>query len=238
MELKKCSKCSETKTIDSFGKDKNRKDGRFPQCRDCRRTPEHAKKLQSARENMKRGLKSCSKCKKIKPLKAFHKDPQKATGYASSCADCHRERRRKKAAAWHADRERIQDMISKGFSECLSCSKVKPLAEFEKSSKRLGGVTRKCLECSAKYRRRYGLQRLKANRDYRKIDIFKRDSYICYICDKQLSPDTPWPDPLCPTIEHVIPLARGGADLESNVKTACWGCNNKKSTNMPQPVTI
>lgn len=35
--LKKCSKCGETKTLNNFVKDKTRKDGLFPQCRDCKR---------------------------------------------------------------------------------------------------------------------------------------------------------------------------------------------------------
>jgi hypothetical protein len=34
---KKCSKCGESKPLDKFGKDKQRKDGLYPQCKDCRK---------------------------------------------------------------------------------------------------------------------------------------------------------------------------------------------------------
>lgn len=35
--LKRCSKCKEEKTRDCFVKDKNRKDGLYPQCKACRK---------------------------------------------------------------------------------------------------------------------------------------------------------------------------------------------------------
>lgn len=35
--MKTCTKCKETKPISAFSKDKSRKDGRTPGCRDCRK---------------------------------------------------------------------------------------------------------------------------------------------------------------------------------------------------------
>lgn len=36
------------------------------------------------------------------------------------------------------------------------------------------------------------------------------------------------------TIEHVIPLARGGLDNANNRKLACGSCNKKRGSNMPE----
>lgn len=40
--MKKCSKCNIDKNIDDFCKDKNRKDGRYPQCKECKNAGERA----------------------------------------------------------------------------------------------------------------------------------------------------------------------------------------------------
>jgi 5-methylcytosine-specific restriction endonuclease McrA len=31
------------------------------------------------------------------------------------------------------------------------------------------------------------------------------------------------------TIEHVVPLSKGGVNRMSNMRVACWQCNNEKS---------
>lgn len=40
--MKICSKCSVEKDLDSFCNDKNRKDGKYPQCKDCKNEGERA----------------------------------------------------------------------------------------------------------------------------------------------------------------------------------------------------
>lgn len=50
------------------------------------------------------------------------------------------------------------------------------------------------------------------------LAVFKRDGYRCVDCgtDEEL------------TVDHVIPLARGGADEMSNYRTRCRPCNSRK----------
>ena|SRR3990167_7631701 len=54
-------------------------------------------------------------------------------------------------------------------------------------------------------------------------DIIVRDGSICYVCKK-------WIDPTSRdlTIDHVIPLARGGYSSYENMKVCCNSCNNAK----------
>ena len=35
--MKECSKCNEVKPLDSYGKDKSKKDGRLPNCKECKK---------------------------------------------------------------------------------------------------------------------------------------------------------------------------------------------------------
>lgn len=63
---------------------------------------------------------------------------------------------------------------------------------------------------------------------YRK-KIFKRDGHRCHICKGKTNPNAVVPDPKAPTIDHLIPLSRGGTHEPSNVATACFMCNCIKS---------
>lgn len=60
--------------------------------------------------------------------------------------------------------------------------------------------------------------------------LYKRDHGICYLCGKQLNLNAPYNDPLAPTIEHVIPIIKGGTHTWDNVRLACRSCNNKKGS--------
>lgn len=70
--------------------------------------------------------------------------------------------------------------------------------------------------------------------------LILRDNNKCYICgcecnknDIRLSKkNNPYPGKTYPTIEHVIPICRGGLHSWLNVRLACWECNNKKGTDI------
>ena len=51
--------------------------------------------------------------------------------------------------------------------------------------------------------------------------VFERDRYQCQSCGKTKL-DTPL------TIDHIIPLARGGQNDISNLQTLCCDCNQQK----------
>jgi len=49
---------------------------------------------------------------------------------------------------------------------------------------------------------------------------------ICYFCRRQIPPKDL-------TMEHVVPLIRGGKSSKGNVVPACKECNNKKKYLLP-----
>lgn len=55
--------------------------------------------------------------------------------------------------------------------------------------------------------------------------VFQRDKYQCQSCGK-----TKLETQL--TIDHIIPLARGGSNDISNLHTLCLICNQKKTDNI------
>ena len=69
--------------------------------------------------------------------------------------------------------------------------------------------------------------------DVPRLEIFERDNWECLIpgClypGVPTSPDAGWPDPLFATIDHVIPLAKGGLHERSNLACAHLRCNTTK----------
>lgn len=54
-----------------------------------------------------------------------------------------------------------------------------------------------------------------------RISIFERDGYICYKCGKLL---TRWDA----TLDHIIPVSRGGKNSKDNLITCCLFCNSKR----------
>lgn len=64
-----------------------------------------------------------------------------------------------------------------------------------------------------------------------RIKVIKRDNYICQICGKVCNPeDKRWGSfgPDYPTLDHIIPLAKGGPHSWDNVQCACGECNSTK----------
>lgn len=59
------------------------------------------------------------------------------------------------------------------------------------------------------------------------IRIFERDHWRCQICRRKTE-RTGWPNPKRATLDHIVPLARGGQHVESNLQCACWLCNVRK----------
>lgn len=58
----------------------------------------------------------------------------------------------------------------------------------------------------------------------------ERDEWICQICDDPIDTALAWPDPFSASIDHIIPLSRGGSHLYSNVQITHLRCNLKKHT--------
>lgn len=59
---------------------------------------------------------------------------------------------------------------------------------------------------------------------YSEADVLRSTSGRCYLCGEPLT--AAW------QVEHVIPIARGGADVLANVRPACAGCNRDKGTKL------
>ena len=60
--------------------------------------------------------------------------------------------------------------------------------------------------------------------------IAKRDGARCHYCKREAKPADL-------TLDHVIPLSRGGQDRLDNLVLACFPCNIRKGHAMPTEIT-
>lgn len=78
------------------------------------------------------------------------------------------------------------------------------------------------------YHKRRALKRKLPADDIRPLDVFERDGWVCGICAAPVDRDLQWPDELSASLDHVVPLSRGGHHVLSNVQLAHLGCNVRK----------
>lgn len=64
---------------------------------------------------------------------------------------------------------------------------------------------------------------------YSRLEVFDRDRGLCYICLKSIDILKHWPDPKSFSVDHIIPISKGGADKMDNVRSTHLICNVKKS---------
>jgi len=64
----------------------------------------------------------------------------------------------------------------------------------------------------------------------RRYQIHERDRWRCHLCGKKVNREVVAPHPKAPTIDHVIPLAKGGTHEPANCRTAHFLCNSTKGS--------
>ncbi len=62
-------------------------------------------------------------------------------------------------------------------------------------------------------------------------NVFLRDGYRCQYCGRKLPPSML-------SIDHVVPLSRGGRETWTNVVCACLACNSRKGGRTPEEVSM
>lgn len=99
---------------------------------------------------------------------------------------------------------------------------------------------RRMLESRGHWRKRYPEQALRADalrrarlqaalvEAFAPRAVLDRDGWVCRLCLQPIDPAVAWPASLSPSVDHVIPLAKGGLHTMANVQSAHLGCNSRK----------
>lgn len=126
--------------------------------------------------------------------------------------------------------------IQRKFGPCCRVSSAPVLRSF---------IEGPCPECGERYvgRGRYCSKRCmrkplrrarrakRAGVGYKTLTfrtVAERDGWTCQLCGDPVDPGLTVPHPLAPTMDHMIPLARGGEHTGTNVQLAHFLCNSRK----------
>lgn len=142
---------------------------------------------------------------------------------------------------------------------CKLCSKPYTVASYmadsgAKYAKDFGVCSKECAKEVARNKRRI-INRLKSG-DYRKRamkhgvvyesgitleKLVKRDGLTCKLCGEECSwDDKQWGScgPLYPSLDHIIPMAKGGGHVWGNVQVAHVLCNSVKGDTLPELIKL
>jgi hypothetical protein len=67
---------------------------------------------------------------------------------------------------------------------------------------------------------------------YTPSEIAERDGWRCQLCRKAVNSRKRWPDPLSASIDHIVPISKGGTDVRANVQLAHLRCNISKGNRL------
>ena len=91
--------------------------------------------------------------------------------------------------------------------------------------------TPRCATCQATVDKRFSSRRyakVRAGDAIQPLAVFARDRWTCKLCSQPIDQWRQRPDPMAGTVDHILPLARGGTHTWGNVQSAHLGCNSRK----------
>lgn len=178
----------------------------------------HYKKARRA--ELQSGVRVCPDCQVTKPLSDF---PPRAT---RRCFDCGLPRQ---ASNWRSSPIRPV-LVETMPAVCAHCGEG-----FRANRRNTHYCSTVCATGARLIRgRRYGDSRRARiaglpREVFTKWEIFVRDNWFCGLCAEQISDTLPWPHPRSASLDHIIPLSRGGAHTRENVQASHLFCNLSKN---------
>lgn len=146
---------------------------------------------------------------------------------------CSMDCRSKFHAKIYSEKWRAEHPIQEAYSYvCDRCS-----TEFTLPHKLFGIAVKYgiyCLPCrTSNQRARYRLKTIKRQGASTGVrfsvdDLVREDGNICALCNEPVDMSVSRISKYGATIDHILPISKGGLDERSNLQLAHWICNNRK----------
>ena len=170
------------------------------------------------------GTRTCSECDLRQPIANFHKDKNATDGFRSKCKKC----RLNTVKKWYAENQPRQlERHRKAYERDIEKIRVRDSARYEKDKP-------KRLELASEHSQLRRARKAKAVRErgISRLALRKLFGDNCYYCGV-LMDFTPAKDRKFKknhaSIEHLVPLSKGGNHTWENVVLACHSCNTQKN---------
>lgn len=189
--------------------------------------------------------KTCPDCGIHKPFTEFHKDSQKKSGYRTYCKDCqtnrvknHYKENSERITQYKRDyrkenKEHVNEIQRKlwhkhkeKYRERMRIYRLNNLDKFRENRRK---SYRRNPEANARYGQKYrALKRSKFVEHVSMAVLRERDGDSCYVCKELIDFSLKHPDPMSKSLEHVIPISRGGEHSYANTAISHLVCNMRK----------
>lgn len=156
--------------------------------------------------NAPEGAKWCPRCSAYKPVDSFSRSKSTVSGFQSWCKPCMATNEiGRKRVLTEDQRAQRREYYRRYLADPLNLAKH-----------------------SARSRRRRVTERAGAVEPYTSLEIAERDSWRCQICGKRIGRSFRFPHPRSLSVDHIVPISKGGDDVRANVQAAHLRCNISK----------
>lgn len=207
----RCSKCDSEKPLDDFPPSKATHKGQWRWCRRCLRVDQ--RRIQ--------GLKAVDR---VVACRRCSVEFQVSDSRALFCSRKCKDQSYKEAAK--AERE-----SRKPVRACVWCGTAMPKTMRADAKFCSSACNEVAHRRTRNYRRRQGADAPRRPHEeplVRFIDIAERDKWLCRLCGGRVGRRRSHPDPLCASLDHIVPLSAGGDNEPTNLQLAHLRCNLSK----------
>lgn len=131
------------------------------------------------------------------------------------------------ANAWRARRQADWPVVE---GECMRCKEpFRRRVHYVKVEVQSRYCSTQCLKRDQQAANLRGCRK-RGRKDLRPLlsTIGARDGWVCQLCGEPVDARIIAPDKRCASIDHIIPLSRGGTNDAVNLQLAHYGCNSRK----------
>lgn len=224
--MKRCSDCGTEKPRAEFTKRTKSSDGLHPYCRECtrKRTNEWLDRNREAL-NAKRRAQYAENPEPIKKVmhNRYWRDPEARRADTARWREENPEKRKETSRNSYIKNAESRKAKAKAYrlanrDKCLATSRVCGKRHYEKNKDKYyaRAIARRAMKSGARGSLSRGIRKR----------LFAEKGRECVYCGTELGRSA--------HLDHIIPLAKGGAHTDDNVQLLCPDCNLSKGAKMPE----
>lgn len=169
------------------------------------------------------GTRDCQQCGDRKALTDFHRDDKSPLGRKTVCRACRSSAER---ARHHLRRDHNLERNKAYRVANLEALRAREAEAYERNK-----TARVAAATAQAHIRRARIANGQYERGVTVLALRKRDGDLCHYCQQETVigrfPKGERPDNMA-TLEHLLPISRGGSHTFANCVVACWRCNITK----------